>query len=323
VYILFGDTLGRLDHAWDTIATTDVTDPEPGVRLDFLTVGSDYLTVRPPGISMGGDEVPVGGIDLGGQVYVVVSTNHTADRSSERSVLTKFTPPSTFTPLRTITQLPEGHFLKMSLHTEPGPGPLAGLPPGGPYVLIWGTGHYRESDAYLSIVPAASFETGQGTRYYAGLDASGAPIWSSNESDTTAIVKNGTMGDVSVRWCQPLGLWLMTYDSRSPAPQGILFSYSRTPWGPWSDPQTIFNDVRDGALGKFIHDPALMPDDGLAGPVIGMGQANPDAVRGGTYAPYVIERWIKVSGSELDLYYVLSTWNPYVVVLMKSRLTIQ
>ena len=115
----------------------------------------------------------------------------------------------------------------------------------------------------------------------------------------------------------------MNYDSRAPAPSGILFSYSKTPWGPWSEPQLIFNPMRDGALGKFIHNPQAVPDDGLAGPVIGKGQANPGAVRGGDYAPYVVERWTKVQGSELSIYYVLSTWNPYVVVLMKSRLHVQ
>ena len=209
----------------------------------------------------------------------------------------------------------------MSLHAEPGP--IAGLPPGGPFVIIWGTAQYRKSDAYLSIVPAANFETGEGTRYFAGLNAAGAPTWSESEPDAQPIVKNGTMGDLSVTWCKDLGLWLMTYDSRAPAPAGIEFSYSRTPWGPWSEPQIIFNAVRDGALGKFIHDPRAKPDDGLAGPVIGEGQANPAAVQGGAYAPYVVERWTKVQGSELDLYYVLSTWNPYVVVLMKSRLQVE
>ena len=70
VYFLFGDTVGRLDHALDTIATTDATGPEQGVRLDFLTAGRDYLTIQPPGISMGPFEVPVAGISLGGQMYV-------------------------------------------------------------------------------------------------------------------------------------------------------------------------------------------------------------------------------------------------------------
>jgi hypothetical protein len=320
VYFLFGDTVGRLRHALDTIATTDAADPEGGVRLDFLKSGNDYLTIQPPGISMAAFEVPVAGISLGAQMYVAVSTNHSEDRSTDRSVLTKFTPPANFQPLRTMSQLPAGHFVKFSMHIEPGT--IAGLPPGGPFIFIWGTGAYRRSDAYLSIVPAAQFENGKGTRYLAGLDARSAPLWSERESDAAAIVRNGTMGDLSVTWCRDLGLWLMTYDSRDPAPRGILFSYSRTPWGPWSEPQIIFNAARDGAVGTFIHNPESNPDDGLAGPVIGKGQANPQAVRGGAYAPYVVERWTKVQGAELNIYYVLSTWNPYVVVLMKSRLRV-
>ena len=85
--------------------------------------------------------------------------------------------------------------------------------------------------------------------------------------------------------------------------------------------KSYFNDVRDGALGKFIHDPAIKPDDGLAGPVIGR-VTNPDTVRGGSYAPYVVEAWTKITASELDIYYTLSTWNPYVVMLMKSSMEI-
>lgn len=320
IYFLFGDTVGRLDRALDTIATTDTRDPELGVRLDFLTIGDQYLTVEPPGISMGAFEVPVSGISLGGQMYVVVSTNHSMDRTTDRSVLTKFIPPVTFKPLRTISQLPAGRFIKMSMHTEPWP--IAGLPPGGPFIIMWGTGVYRKSDAFLSIVPAAHFETGEGTLYFAGLDAAGKPSWSERESDATPIVRNGTMGDLSVTWCKDLDLWLMTYDRREPD-RGIAFSYSRTPWGPWSEPQIIFNAVRDGALSKFIHNPRSNPDDGLAGPVIGKGKAHPDAVHGGAYAPYVVERWTRLRGAELDLYYVLSTWNPYVVVLMKSHLRVE
>jgi hypothetical protein len=51
-----------------------------------------------------------------------------------------------------------------------------------------------------------------------------------------------------------------------------------------------------------------VPDDGL-GPLIGKGQANPGAVHGGDYAPYVVERWTRVQGSELTIYYLLSTWK--------------
>ena len=76
-------------------------------------------------------------------------------------------------------------------------------------------------------------------------------------------------------------------------------------------------------MGKFIHDSKAQPDDGLAGPVIGKGRKNPTTVHGGAYAPYVVERWTKLQGSDVNFYYVLSTWNPYVVVLMKSRLRVE
>jgi hypothetical protein len=270
--------------------------------------------------------VPTAGISVNGEMYVVVDTEHSETWSTDRAVLTRVSfpvTPSGFQPLRTISRRPEGKFIKMSMHTQPGP--IAGLPDGGPFVMTWGTGHYRESDLYLSIVPSSQFESGQGTLYYVGLDSQGAPRWDPRESASMPIVTNGTLGDVSVIWCQELKLWLMTYDSRAPARAGILFSYSKLPWGPWSEPQLIFNVQMDGALGRFIHDPQIRPGDGLAGPVIGKAQRDPSAVRGGAYAPYLIERWSTVNSTSqtdrrLDLYYVLSTWNPYVVVLMSSRL---
>jgi Domain of unknown function (DUF4185) len=110
----------------------------------------------------------------------------------------------------------------MSIHAQPGA--ITGLPDGAPFVLIWGTGQYRHSDAYLSIQPASKFESAQGVMYYAGLGTNGSPRWEPREGAATPIITNGTIGDVSVSWCQELKLWLMTYDSRGPAPAGILFS---------------------------------------------------------------------------------------------------
>ena len=43
---------------------------------------------------------------------------------------------------------------------------------------------------------------------------------------------------------------------------------------------------------------------------------------GGFYAPYIIERLTRVEGEYLTLHYVLSTWNPYVVVRMRSTLRV-
>ncbi|HSZ19470.1 MAG TPA: DUF4185 domain-containing protein [Candidatus Acidoferrum sp.] len=320
-YFLFGPTLGRLPGLSDTIATTDTANPNDGVHLDFLTNGGKYIAAQPAGITMAPMDVPVAGISLDGQMYVAFSTNFTRGGATNRTVLTKFAAPETFQTVRMISELPQGRFIRMSMHVQPGP--VVGLPAGGPFILTWGTGKYRESDAYLSIVPVGQFEAGKGIRYFAGLDASNAPAWSDNESDATPIVKDGTLGDLSVTWCKDLGLWLMAYDRRT-QPNGIAFSYSRTPWGPWSEPQILFNPVRDNAYGRFIHAPLRKIDDGLEGPVLGQrNRVSAAEVRGGAFAPYVVERWTRVQGSELELYYVISTINPYVVVLMKSLLQIE
>ena len=228
-YFLFGPTLGRLPGLSDTIAASDTTNPDGGVRLDFLTNGDKYIAVQPTGITLAPMDVLVAGISLDGQMYVAFSTNFTRGGATNRSVLTKFVAPETFQTVRTISELPGGRFIRLSMHSQPGP--IAGLPPGGPFILTWGTGRYRESDAYLSIVPVGQFEAGKGIRYFAGLDAANAPSWSDIEADATPIVKDGTLGDLSVTWCKELGLWLMTYDRRS-QPNGIAFSYSKTPWGP-------------------------------------------------------------------------------------------
>jgi hypothetical protein len=318
-FFLFGDTVGHVSWAEDTIAKTDATDPEKGVRLDFLMDGNGkYQVIAPEGISMGAFETPIGGISLGGKMYVVVRTSHSDDWTKDRAVLTKFAPPGKFQPLRTMSAPPTARFITQSLHLQPGPMPR--LPTGGPYVIVWGTGKYRKSDAYLSIVPTVHFEDGQGTRFYTGVDAAGVPTWSLKEADAKPIVKNGTLGDLSVTWCKDLNLWLMTYDRATPT-ECIAFSYARTPWGPWSEPQPIFNPIRDHA--KFIHNPRAKPPDGLSGPVIGKPKSEWQATSGGYYAPYVVERFTKVVGSELYIYYCLSTWNPYVVVLMKSSFAIE
>jgi hypothetical protein len=42
---------------------------------------------------------------------------------------------------------------------------------------------------------------------------------------------------------------------------------------------------------------------------------------GGEYAPFFLP-FFRQSGDEARIYYAMSTWNPYQVVLMKSRLTV-
>ena len=88
-------------------------------------------------------------------------------------------------------------------------------------------------------------------------------------------------------------------------------------------PQLIFNATRENALGHFIHDPTILPDppgDGLNGPTIGANDIY--QTRGGAYSPLLIERFTRVSGDTLKIYYTMSTWNPYTIVKMRSEFKI-
>jgi hypothetical protein len=328
VIFLFGDTISPSPSenyfASDTVASSVSTDPSIGLFLDFFrnNDGSPYF-VRIPGVRMGAGEVPHAGIRLNGSTYVVVNTgadiNLPDPNIHEYSVLTRFDESARrFTVLRTISSRPNGKFVTTALRRS------------GNDVYIFGLGIYRGSDVYLSVVSVANFESGQGTRYFTGL-VNGQPTWSTSEADAVPVVPDNPLnipnhtpgiGNVSVIYSNELGLWLMTYDSISSSREtrGFYFTSASEPWGPWRRPQLMFHATRDGASGTFIHDPRILPSDRLTGPTIGPN--DPVTTPGGPYAPYMIERFTRVTGHTLSIYYTLSTWNPYTIVLMRSDFVI-
>jgi hypothetical protein len=319
---LFGDSIGPSEDylAQDTMASSTSTDPA-SLFVDFYTKtdGTPYF-IKIPGVRLGAAEVPHAGIRLASGTYVAFNTG--TDQAlpdpnvNMYSVLTRFDEVNRrFTLLRTISSRPSGRFVTTALQAF------------GSDVLMWGLGAYRASDVYLATVPASTFATGQGTRYFTGL-VNGQPAWSTSESAAVPVVVDGTahkIGNVSVTFASDPGLWVMTYDtaSTSQTTAGIYFTSAEDPWGPWSAPQLIFNAKRDGAMGTFMHDPSIVPDppgDGLNGPTI--GQNDPYKTRGSPYAPYIIERFTRREGGRLSIYYALSTWNPYTTVEMRSDFTI-
>jgi Domain of unknown function (DUF4185) len=196
------------------------------------------------------------------------------------------------------------------------------------------------------------------TRYFAGYKF-GHPAWSTQESDSVPVVYDnpygvpvptgppgfadpGTVGEISVAFSPALDLWFMTYDggrqqgagTDKALTAGIYFSYSRYPWGPWVKPQLIFNACRDNGYGNFIYYPSsddscgsTLSTTGPAGPTIGSQQPPPAGndpldTEGGPYAPEMIERFVEVDGQKLKIFYTMSTWNPYAVVLMESDFAI-
>lgn len=315
LYFLFGDAIAP--GAPDPMASSDSSDPDGPLQLDFLSAArGTFIPVQAPGVSMGPFEVPVAGLSLDGTMYVVVKTNYSPRPPAYTALLTRFDESArSFSSVRELSHLPDGHFITMTLRLAPPD--LVGLPSTEPSVLLFGSGEYRRSNAYLAAVPAESFVSGANTRYFAGLDGA-EPRWTEDEQAAAPIVSHPVIGDLSVQFVEKVGLWLMTYDSR--LPQGIVLRYATQPWGPWSDPVIIFNAQRDHAVGAYIHNPRLQPDDGLDGPVT--VDRDPARVAGGAYAPYMIERFTQFRGNTLTLHYLMSTWNPYVVVRMRSTLSL-
>lgn len=340
---LFGDTISEdintLNyHGKDPIAWSTSTDPEAGLLINFyMNSDNTPLFVVPPNVKMGPDDVPNSGISLNDGIYLLANigsdTSLENPQANDYSILIKFDEQAqTFAAGRTVSKLPGGHFIFTSMHKS------------GADVLMFGAGSYRASDIYLSTTPAISFQTGAGTRYFAGL-VNGQPKWSDKESDSVPVVQdnplngpawpndNPTVGNLSVIHNDDLGLWLMTYDggrqetTRNNDIKGTYFTYAQQPWGPWAAPQLIFSQTRDKAYGVWVHNPSIKPDppgDGLHGPLIGVSNgANVYSESGGAFAPLMIERFTRVSATRATIYYNISPWNPYTVVRMRSDFTIQ
>jgi len=371
--VTFGDTIGALNHAawsdvtnpfdWgahDPIAHSTTANASDGLLLNFFLNGTHGIEIQPPpqpdgtAVNMGVDNTPSTGVSIDGTIYLSIKTGNVSsgngnnDQSMDYSVLTTFNEATqAFTSGRTISALPNGHFVRTHFYLAQ-PGQLGTPPPVSPepIVLTFGIGLPHASNIYLSIIPSSEFWTGtdqngnSATRYFAGTN-NGQPIWSSSESAAVPIVNdldpsNPTITDLTAFYSQQLGLWLMTFNGGA---NSVYFTYAQKPWGPWSPIQPIFNPCRDNGFGKFIFYyyataaentcPSAMPADvtsapnsaGPSGPTIGSAN-DPTTTKGFPYAPCLIERFTIVSGNTLKLFYMMSTWNPYATVMMESDFNI-
>lgn len=112
-------------------------------------------------------------------------------------------------------------------------------------------------------------------------------------------------------------------------PEGRLWvRFAKQPWGPWTAPRTLMvaGDRRTDATpaGQYAeggilahnncrtalcarYDPAYLLD---------VGNNN----NGLLYGPSIIDNWTTQLSDTTELFWLLSTWNPYQVVLMKTTL---
>jgi hypothetical protein len=155
---------------------------------------------------------------------------------------------------------------------------------------------------------------------------------------------------MSVVWVEPLGKWVMFYGggiSKFPIPQllpdcGVLQVFARTdcasvvvgngairmrtaddPWGPWTPPQDVLvggdpeqRPVADQyGPGGVLHHPACSGERCQA-PSAYMLKGD----YGWLYGANIIEEWIKPAGRGVDVIWIASTWDPYRVILLRTRI---
>ena len=309
---------GRPGDVMDCFAFSTSTDPEK-LELKFpLAADRKFLPIKIPGISQGGMEVPSGGISLLGKIYLVFTTDwHEPTGNMERSVMARSDDDGrTWKRLYNLSaatnhDMTNAKFVNVSMAEVKDPEPAG---PKEAIVLIWGTGAYRKSNPYLAMVPASQIEDRAAIRYYTGIDSHGDSRWSPREADAVPLFEQPQVGEFSVAWIAAVNRWVMLYNADKP--RGITMRTAPKPRGPWSAGHVILDPWKDGAYGKYMHVSwkfTGVPHDNFSDP----GRENE---WGGEYGPYLIPRFTRGDARRCQLFYTMSTWNPYQTILVTSEI---
>ena len=312
-YFLFGDTFGGdgPQDGRDTIAYSTDTKPTDGLDLTFLTDDKGQWRVLDiPGVDQTGFAVPTAGVSINNAMYVY----HTTDASSAfmgRSVLAKSTDDGqTFSKLYDLSTQ---HFINVSVN-KVNSKDWPGLPDtSGEGIIMFGSGQYRKSNVRLAYQPTSGIEDTTTLRYFRGLDDKENPTWTADEQSAEPLFFQSCVGEFSVTYNPFIKKWIMLYNCLAPW-RGINLRTADQPWGPWAEPQILYHPERDGGYCYYIHQSwEVKKCDNVQ-------DKNRDNAWGGEYGPYQIANLATGDKNETTIYFTMSTWNPYTVVLMEAKL---
>jgi uncharacterized protein (TIGR03437 family) len=324
----------------DAIAFTSGTDISQCLKLDFVrnSIGA-YQNPVPlnaqgaPAIALGDFEVPMAGIDVGGRMFVIFATDSNratvAKGFSTRSVVAVSDDDGNTYHYLYDLSVPScalcsgAKFVNVSI----------GAGTDG-YLYFWGSeggSGARNSSVYLARKLSAAIAQAGGMQYFTGLAKDGkTPNWSASESDAAGLFQDvdGTppapkncTGSLGVDYNTSVQRWVMLYNCLNETPdnpKGVYMRFAPQPWGPWGAPQTIFNDTRDRGTCFFMHR-AVTAESPACDQASNPGW---ETIQGDIYGPYFLSRFTTADASNQTstFYYLMSTWNPYVVVVMKTTI---
>jgi hypothetical protein len=203
-------------------------------------------------------------------------------------------------------------------------------------IFIFGVPRFRAGVPYLAQAPTETLGNPATWRFFTGRTPNGEPKWVTHEEwmrgaaappvwkppgepEIFVPVTNAghCVGEFSITWNRPLGQWLMLHN----CPRGISARIAPAPWGPWSTPTEILGQD-DGVACRLVMTPEGCGNRRDYWPG---RRENGKLVAGGFYAPYVLNRYTGAAagngpGRRCTMYWVVSSWNPYEVSVMRTTL---
>jgi hypothetical protein len=208
-------------------------------------------------------------------------------------------------------------------------------------ILIFGVPRYRASVPYLAQAPLETFGNPATWRFFVGRTPEGQPKWVTHAEWMRGVAPPAApgprpwkppgepaifvpvantghcVGEFSITYNPPLGMWLMLHQ----CPRGVSARIAAAPWGPWSTPAEILGG--DDGVGCRL----VMTPDGCGNRRNFWPHKHPNGKieAGGFYAPYVLNRYTGAApgngpGRRSTIYWVVSSWNPYEVSVMRTTL---
>jgi hypothetical protein len=268
------------------------------------------------------------------------------------SVLAKASPghPTDFVqvaPPIAITYVPQMPFgFNYVTAAEPPPHVVNGVPQPADYIPVFGVARYRASIPYLALAPRKSFAVVTTWRFYNGpgvwltyaqwqssfngtqwIAPAHAEIYADSANPNSPFGNERCVGEHQVTWNAELRVWLMLYTC------GGNVVEARTapePWGPWSKPSTILN-INQTPVYKcrlLWNPPATNPPGPAPACPANVATQQPALLTFGyLYAPFVLTRYTEAAAPQAPapakaatIYWLLSTWDPYQVTVMRSTL---
>lgn len=314
LFFLFGDSwtdtgdpavppARRQNKDRDAIAWADAALPASGIpQLNWYrrsTTGADnneFLPLKVPNIPDGPMSVPVEGVPIGADTYMFFHAYN--QLTGQASSVLGYAVGDDFSAIKFLHQKANSKFQSVSTLTI------------GEELWIYGVGKYRNDQVYLArahllqLPDRSSWQYYNAPGSYLAEESNAQPLplpLAANDAETC-------VGELSVRKHPTQELYFMAYNcDRTPGadqgPHHIRLRVARAPEGPWSEPLTIVQEHElDGAV---THEKSR--------------GSHPTDV----YGPYLIPAWFSdPEPGVVELAYTLSTWNPYQVQLVRTRVTI-